>query len=66
MRMMVLITLTVATLICAAATAAHAMTAAPPGALRTAGATFVQRVVNVCGMNGCAPVQVQRAHKRHP
>ena len=65
MRMMALITLTVAVLTAGAA-AAHAMTVAAPGALGAAGANFVQHVVNVCSMNGCAPVQVQRVRKHHP
>jgi len=39
--------------------------ASPPG-LAAANAGLVNRVVNVCGTNGCVRVQTQRIVKRHP
>jgi hypothetical protein len=43
-------------------TRAAAMTLAAPPALHAANAheTFVERVTNVCGMNGCVAVQTKR------
>jgi hypothetical protein len=43
-------------------THAAAMTLAPPQAFGVASVrgTLVERVTNVCGMNGCAPVQTKR------
>ena len=41
---------------------AQAMTVAPSAP----GATLIDRVVNVCGSNGCVKVQTQRVVKRHP
>ncbi len=47
------------------ATRVTAMTPAAPSALGAASApsALVERVTNVCGMNGCAPVQTKRVQK---
>lgn len=47
---------------------AEAMPARPQTlGLAKANAAFIQQVVTLCGMNGCAPVQTSRArHHRHP
>lgn len=49
-------------------TRAVAMMVAPPPlpALASAPAASLERVTNVCGINGCAPVQIKRMHKPPP
>jgi hypothetical protein len=44
---------------------AKATTLTPPATLRVAAASFVQKVVNVCGSSGCVQVQTHRI-KRKP
>ena len=49
----------------ALATPASAMMLGRPSAFGVAGgnATLLERVVNVCGINGCSPIHVKRVRK---
>lgn len=47
---------------------AEAMTVMAPAALgeAAAGLAPIRKMVNVCGSNGCVPVQTKRVHRQKP
>jgi hypothetical protein len=68
MREMLLTAVTTATILLAGPLGAKAMSLVIPAALDVAAArtAHVQEVVNVCGTNGCVPVQTKRVRHTRP
>lgn len=68
MRKNVVAALSVAAVLSGAtfATSAVAMPLAPQPFLRAANSSLLERVTNICGINGCAPIHVKRMRKPPP